>query len=70
MCVVPFYVDPRFQLTWSTEIERHQIIIQAEVSKLTLESDAVSSDEEPQPKKSKVFSFMVVPHSSHKKKNS
>ena len=44
-------------------------MFQAGVSKFTLESDAVSSDEEPQPKKSKLFSFMVVPHSSHKKKN-
>ena len=70
----PLYVcgailDPRFKLTWSTEIEKHQKMFQAEVSKLTLESDAVSSDEEPQPKKSKLFSFMVV-HSSHKKTNS
>ena len=63
-------LDPRFKLTWSKDIEKHQKMLQAEVSKLKMEDDAESSDHdvEPHPKKSKLFSFMAVSHSSHKKK--
>ena len=58
MCGV--ILDPRFKLTWSMDIEKHQKVMQAEVLKLTMEDDAESSDhdEEPQPKKSKPFSFI------------
>ena len=63
-------LDPRFKLTWSKDIEKHQKMLQAEVSKLKMEDNAESSDHdvELQPKKSKLFSFMAVSHSSHKKK--
>lgn len=67
----PLYVcaavlDPRFKLNWSSDEEKHKKIFLEEADKLDqgVESDSSSStsDEEPASKKSKLFSYMVVPH--------
>jgi len=65
----PLYIcaavlDPRFKLNWSTDEENHKKVILEEADKLAqgVESDSSNSDEEPVAKKSKLFSFMVVPH--------
>ena len=66
----PLYIcaamlDPRFKLSWSKDEEKHKRTFLEEAAKLdqASESDSSTSDEEPSaPKKSKLFSFMVVPH--------
>ena len=58
-------LDPRFKLNWSDDEEKHKKIFLEEADKLDQagESDSSTSDEEPSAaKKSKLFSYMVVPH--------
>ena len=64
-------LDHRFKLSWSNNEEKHKKIFLEDADKLDqrVESDSSStSDEEPGPKKSKLFSYTVVPHCIHSKR--